>query len=340
MTPAQRAGQLVMAAIRVGDGPGGLDRLIGQQHIGGVIFLGGGWAGAARVRAVSQHVQGQVTPASTAGVGMLLAADQEGGQIEALQGPGFTPAPPALDQGRQSTATISATSRQTGRELAAAGVNVDLAPVADTVPASLGRANDPIGRYSREYGTDPGTVSRAVTAAVHGLRSGGVAATVKHFPGLGRVTGNTDVTAAGTTDGVTTPTDPYLEPFRAGIAAGAQLVMVSSARYPRLDPANQAVFSPPVVTGLLRGGLGFAGVVITDDVGLAKSVSAVAPGERATRFVGAGGDVVITAEASLVPAMTAAITARAARDAPFAAQVGASARRVVALKQQLGLVRC
>ena len=87
-------------------------------------------------------------------------------------------------------------------------------------------------------------MANAVRAVVAGLTQAGVTATVKHFPGLGRVTGNTDVTSQGITDETTTPTDAYLEPFRAGIEAGAGLVMVSSARYPKVDPANQAVFSP------------------------------------------------------------------------------------------------
>lgn len=330
----------MMTGIQASQGPGALDVLVSRGHLGGVVLLGGGWGEAARVRAVTSHLQAQAAPASTGGTRLLVAADQEGGEVEQLRGEGFTPRPPALAQGQQSPATVLADGARTGRELAAAGVSVNLAPVADTVPAALGRANAPIGRYSRQYGSDPATVSRSVTAAVQGLRSGGVAATVKHFPGLGRVTGNTDVTASGITDATTTARDAHLEPFRAGIRAGARLVMVSSARYPRLDPDNQALFSSRVITDLLRGELGFSGVVVTDDVGVAGSVAAVPVGDRATRFIAAGGDIVLTADPRTVPVMTAAIEQRAARDPAFAAQVDAAVRRVLALKQELGLTGC
>lgn len=106
-------------------------------------------------------------------------------------------------------------------------MNVDLAPVMDTVPASMVATNVPIGRYQREYGNDPGTVAEKGTAFLLGLHHAGVAGTVKHFPGLGRVTGNTDTTA-NVVDSVTTRADPFLQPFAAGVGLGAPIVMVSS----------------------------------------------------------------------------------------------------------------
>ncbi|MGB8382899.1 MAG: glycoside hydrolase family 3 N-terminal domain-containing protein, partial [Dermatophilaceae bacterium] len=122
--------------------------------------------------------------------------------------------------------------------------------------------------------------------------------------------------------------------------AGASLVMVSSARYPRIDPANPAVFSPAVITGLLRTDMGYSGVVISDDVGVAEAVSDVPAGERATRFLAAGGDIVLTAQASTVPTMTSAINARVERDPGFAEQVQRSVGRVLALKEKMGLLHC
>ena len=175
---------------------------------------------------------------------------------------------------------------------------------------------------------------------VRGLQSGGVSATVKHFPGLGRVTGNTDTTTVGITDTVTGPGDPYLQPFQAGIDAGTRLVMVSSALYPKFDPDNQAMFSKAVITGQLRTTMGFVGVVVTDDVGAAKAVAAVPVGDRATRFVAAGGDLVLTAVPSQVPTMTSALLAKAHGEPAFAAQVQAAVDRVLALKQRAGLVQC
>ena len=328
-----------MVGIQPGQAPSGLDGAIAAEHLGGAIYLGG-WSGSEVVGRTSTHLQAQVTAASTGGVRLLVAADQEGGQVQQLKGSGFTPLPSALDQGQSSTATILANGGSAGRELLSAGVNVDLAPVADTVSSASGRGNGPIGRYDREFGHDPATVSRGVTAFVRGLRSSGVAPTLKHFPGIGRITGNTDTTASGITDTTATTSDPNLDPFRQGIAAGAQLVMISTARYPRLDASNQAAFSPAIITGLLRGSIGWQGVVVTDDVGAAVSVSGIPYANRATRFVDAGGDIVLTASPSSVAPMAQGLLARYAAEPAFAAKVEASVRRVLALKAQLGLLDC
>jgi beta-N-acetylhexosaminidase len=331
----QKVGQLVMVGAQSGLSPDRLDPVLRDQRAGGIVLLGN-WTGAANVSAATKHWQPVGRAAGR--VGLLVAVDQEGGQVRHLRGAGFTATPSALSQGRAGTAGANATT--VARELKAVGVSVDLAPVADTVAASFASRNAPIGAYQREYGNDAAAVSRSVVAAVRGLQDGGVSATLKHFPGLGRVTGNTDLTANGTTDSTTTADDAYLEPFRAGIQAGADLVMVSSALYPKLDPANRAPFSRPIVTGLLRDQLGFEGVVISDDLGAARAVADVPPAERATRFVAAGGDIVLTGLPSTVPPMAGALRDKAAAEPAFAAQVDAAATRVLDLKVRRGLATC
>ena len=339
LTTEQKVGQLLMVGLTPADGASGLDAAIYAQHLGGAVYLGG-WTGAATVRATSAHLQGATGPKGTHDIRLLVAADQEGGQVQQLKGPGFSTLPSALSLGTRPTADITAAGALAGGELAGSGVNVDLAPVAGTVPASLGTANGPIGHYDREFGYDPATVARGVTAFTSGLRSAGVVATVKHFPGLGRITSNTDTSSTGITDTVTTTTDPYLQPFAAGIRAGAQMVMVSSATYSKIDGSQPALFSRTVVTDLLRGRLGYGGVVISDDLGQAKSVSTVPVGERATRFVDAGGDIVLTAVRSTAPTMADALSSRYGSDPAFAAKVEAAVARVLALKQTLGLLPC
>ena len=183
--------------------------------------------------------------------------------------------------------------------LARAGVNVDLAPVTDVVPGDPTK-NPPIGYFHREYGRTAGAVERAVSAVVPGYTSAGVAATLKHFPGLGKVTANTDTTA-NVVDRVTQRSALTEGPWRSGIAAGAGLVMISSAHYARIDAHHIAAFSPIVITGMLRDDLGYTGVVISDDLGNAVAVAAVEPGQRAVSFITAGGDVVLTVNAALVP---------------------------------------
>jgi beta-N-acetylhexosaminidase len=301
-----------------------------------VIYLGG-WSGGDTVKATSRRLQA----GASGGAGLLIAADQEGGQVQQLKGSGFSTIPAAQDQAGLGVAVEQRSVAVWSRELARVGINLNLAPVADTVPTSLGAGNAPIGRFRRDF--VPGSPSgnaRYAAAFVRGSLAGKVAPTLKHFPGLGRVTGNTDATSTGITDRTTTRTDAYLEPFAAGIRAGAPVVMVSSAWYPRIDGRNQAMFSRSVITSLLRGRLGFDGVVITDDVGAARSVADVPVGDRATRFIAAGGDIVLTANPAQAKAMLAAIADRRVGSPAFAAQVDRSAARVLDLKVRLGLASC
>ena len=166
-----------------------------------------------------------------------------------------------------------------------------------------------------------------------------MATTAKHFPGLGRVVGNTDVTA-GVVDTVTTADDPFLASFRAAIAAGVPFVMVALATYTRIDPAHLAVFSPLVIGGLLRGDLGFRGVVMSDDLGATAAVATVPPGERALEFLMAGGDFIVSRSAAATAAMVAELRAHAATDPAVAARVDGAALRVLGAKEAAGLLPC
>ncbi len=336
----EQAGQLLMVGLDVNAGRSSLDPLVRTQHLGGVILLGGWYSGAASVRATTSHLASLATKAATGGLGLFLAADQEGGNVQQLRGAGFTRIATARVQDQLTPANLADASATWAGQLKNAGINVNLAPVADTVPLSIGKANQPIGRWDRQFSSNPDRVAEMVGGFIKGMHRGGVATTIKHFPGLGRITGNTDVTATGITDTVTTMTDPYLRPFAAGIKDGTDFVMVGSAIYSKIDPGTNAVFSRTIITDLLRRQLGFNGVVITDDVGAAKSVAAVPVGQRATRFIAAGGDIVLTAQPSTVPTMHAAITAKMAKDPAFAAQVRAAVTRVVELKVQRGLATC
>jgi beta-N-acetylhexosaminidase len=270
------------------------------------------------------------------GLRLFVATDQEGGEVQRLQGPGFTRIPPATQQGTLAPSALQAQARAWGGQLRQAGVNVDLAPVLDTVPAGFG-GNPPIGDLDRQYGDTPAAVTSHGIAVARGLLAARVDPTAKHFPGLGRVHGNTDLTA-GVTDDVTTADDLYLAPFRAAVRAHVPFMMMSTAIYARLDAGTPAAFSSRIVTGLLRGRLGFRGLVISDDLGGAAQVSDLAPGERAVRFVAAGGDVVLTVDAGQAAEMTSALVGRAKADPAFRRQVDAAALLVLQEKQRLGLL--
>jgi beta-N-acetylhexosaminidase len=256
-----------------------------------------------------------------------------------VRGGTIAPFPTGLVQGSWSTGQLRARTAPWARALAQLGVNLDLAPVADVVPASLGRRNPPIGHYGREYGHSSQRVSAGVSTVVAVLRASGVGPTVKHFPGLGRVLVNTD-TGTGATDAAMTATDPSLQPFAAGVRAGAVAVMVSSALYPRLDRGHPAMWSSAIVTGLLRKKLGWTGMVVSDDLGTAAAARVLPVSRRAVEFVAAGGDLVLTVEPSQATTMRNAIASRAASDPAFRARVADAVTHVLAAKQALGLLQC
>ncbi len=327
---AHRVGQLFMinASASVVD-QDALDAAA-RYHLGGLYLGGKTGLGVAQTAALTRALQ-----RGAGAVPLLISADQEGGDVQRFTGPGFSDIPTALQQGRLAPSVLQADATRWGAELAGAGVNLDLAPVADTVPSPT-TVNPPIAGFDREYGFDPATVAAHATAFAAGLRATGVAATAKHFPGLGRVSANTDI-AAGVTDTVTTRNDPYLAPFAALVRDGVPVVMISSARYTRIDPAQPAAFSSTVITGMLRGDLGFGGVVISDDLN-AVQVRAIPAADRAVAFLGAGGDIVLDLQNADIGPMTTAVLARAGRDTTFRAQVDAAALRVLQAKERLGLL--
>lgn len=297
-------------------------------------LIGRSYEGVAAVRRTTDQLQ------EAADLPLLVATDQEGGQVQVLHGPGFTEMPSALDQGRLPAATLRRDATAWGKELDQAGVTTDLAPVLDVVPASLGTANQPIGRYHRQYGSTAAQVSSHGLAFAQGMQAAGVLPVVKHFPGLGAVGGNTDVTAR-VVDTVTGPTSPSLQPFRDAVEAGAPVVMVSSAVYDRIDPSRPAMFSRAVVTDLLREDLGFRGVALTDDIGQAAAARAYGSvARRAVDVVSAGGDVLLTVRSEDVPEIVSALLDHAADHVGFARRIDQSVLRVLELKQSAGLLTC
>lgn len=326
----QQVGQLVMVGIP-GDLSSGLRADLASLHIGSVIVMG------TRSQAGTADLTGQLKSVGGA-VPILVSADQEGGQVQRLDGAGFTSIPNAVQQAQMSPQQLEQAWQRWGAEMAKAGVLYDLAPVADLVPPNYVTTNKPIGQLKRNYGTTTATTSASVVAVVQGLQASGVAASAKHFPGLGRVTTNTDFGKA--TDTVTVADQSTLAAFRAAIGADVASVMVSTAVYQKIDASQPAAFSATIITELLRGKLGYQKVVISDDLGAAAAVVDVAPGDRALRFVAAGGDIAITVEPSLARPMVTALQQRAASDPAFAKQVTAAAGRVLALKASVGLVSC
>ena len=336
MTLDQRVGQLFSLGL-VNNRLGSVElSAITSDHVGSFLFTATTTAGTAAIRAVSDAVQAQATKAATAGVRMFIAANQEGGQIQALRGSGFTLMPSAVVQGGWSIARLRASAQLWGDQLAAAGVNLDFAPVADVVPPGTDATNQPIGVLDREYGHDPARAGGHAAAFIFGMSAAGIATTTKHFPGLGRVVENTDY-SAGVVDTVTTATDPYLASFESTITAGVPFVMIALATYTQIDPDHLAAFSPAVIKTLLRGKLGFRGVVVSDSL-TATAVASIPAGQRAIDFLLAGGDVIVARSGTDAVAMVEAVRARAAADASFATIVKSAALLVLQAKAAAGLL--
>jgi beta-N-acetylhexosaminidase len=247
--------------------------------------------------------------------------------------------PSALVQGTWSVKRQLGRFRTWGGQLAQAGVNVDFAPVADVVPAAVLDAgtNAPIGVLKRTFGSDPATVGAHAAASVAGLREAGIGSAVKHFPGLGRLEGNTDVTDVGITDSRTSAALADMDAFRIALQACPSMVMVSLATYTRIDPDSPAAFSPGVVAGLLRSELGWTGVVASDALDAA-AVRSVPGRERAVRFIEAGGDLAVFSSLAGAKAALSGLR-RAYADSPdFRALADAAVLRILTLKAGQGLL--
>jgi beta-N-acetylhexosaminidase len=331
-----QVGQVLMIGTAVGK-PGEVEATVKQYRLGGVFLRGRSSAPAAQLRSALADLQDAAKQAG--GVALQIGADQEGGQVQTLQGNDFPRIPSAVQQGKLDKGRLTSQTTQWAGRLKDVGVTIDLAPVADIVPVDLGADNPPIGAFDRQYGDTPEQVSADVATVVAAAEAAGVQTTLKHFPGLGRVRANTD-TSHNAKDTTATVDDPAFRPFADGITAGATAVMISSALYPKLDPDAIAAFSQPIVTGLLRQKLGFKGLVMSDDLGAAVAADTVPTGERAVRFIRAGGDLVLSVRTADAKTMTNALLAEAKGSPEFANRVKESAARVLQSKAKAGLLTC
>ena len=281
---SQLVGQRLIAGFSGTSLPRGLERMIERGGIAGVILFEENVDGAASTRRLTRRLQGIDRPD---GLRMPLAVmvDQEGGLVERLEGP---PSQSAEQMGDGGRADARRQGRATARNLRRHGINVDLAPVLD-----VGRRGSAIESEGRSFGRSPArVVDTGVDGFAAGLRDGGVAATAKHFPGLGAAAVNTDASAQ--TIRVSRRRLRSLDeiPFRAFAEAGGELVMLGFATYPALSN-RPAAFSRRVATGELRRRVGFGGVSVTDSL---DAVAATSFGSRervALAAAGAGSDLLL-----------------------------------------------
>jgi beta-N-acetylhexosaminidase len=327
LTDRQLVGQRMIFSYTGTTPPAGLRRRIAAGEAAGIILFRENVGSRAGLRATMRSLQAIRRPAAVREP-LLVMIDQEGGLVKRLSGaPSRSPA----QLGRIGSADLARREGgATAANLREVGVNVNLAPVVDG-----GRPGTYQARTGRSYSSNPARVSAMATAFVRGLQERGVAATLKHFPGLGTVFRDEDAAAQTVELSLSTLRRIDEAPFVAGARAGVKLVMTSTAIYPALS-RRPAMLSPRVSTGELRGHAGFQGVSITDDIAvpaMRRFGSLAANGREATQ---AGNDLLLYCGGYANGAGSADALVRDARAGRLdTSALRASVRRILALRAEL-----
>ena len=260
----------------------------------------------------------------------LIAIDQEGGSVARL-GPPFTQFVDArrLAEGPEPEAALTAYARTCAAELGQVGINFNLAPVLDLCPAGQGYYME-----RRVLGADPATVARLGALVIATMQAGGLAACAKHFPGLGfaRLDPHREISAIARNREQLARED--LPPFQAAAAAGVAAIMTSHTIYPALDPEHPATLSPAILTELLRRQMGYAGVIVSDDLEMGAISRHHQLAEAALASIQAGADLLlICSNHAQVRATTARLRAALAAGELGSRRLQASLARLAGLRR-------
>ncbi len=285
----QQIGQLFMAGFTGLEPSAEILDLIERHAIGGVILFSRNVHDAEQVATLTRSLQAAARSAGHQHP-LLIAIDQENGIVQRLVGIS-TQFPGAMGLGAAGSEELAyAVAEATGRELRALGINMNLAPVADV---NNNPANPVIG--VRSFGEDPQRVARFVAATVRGYREAGVVSSLKHFPGHGDTAVDSHLALPSVPHTIERLEAVELPPFRSGIEAGAEGVMIAHVALPQLMGGDglPATVSPEVVTGLLRRRLGFEGVILTDCMEMDAIVKTTGTERAAVLALIAGMDLVL-----------------------------------------------
>ncbi len=300
LTPLQLAGQRVIYSYSGVNPPAQLLWLIRHGEAAGVIFFGANVGATPPTAADLAHFKSVVKELEAADdastnpvhLPLLLMTDQEGGIVRRLPGPPIL-SEKQVGESANPTAAASTAGRGAARNLRSYGLNVNLAPVLDV----FRKPGNFIDQFGRSYSSNPHVAAALGTAFIKAQQAGGVAATAKHFPGLGAAATNQDTDMRPVTLNLTLNQIRTIDelPYQSAIPAGVKLVMVSWARYPALDKKYPAGLSTTIVGGELRDRLGFGGVTITDalEAGALKAFGTIA--NRSTLAARAGMDLLLCA---------------------------------------------
>ncbi len=299
-----------------------------RGRIGGVLIHGSNFSSATQLTNIATKLQ--QAAAEGGQPPLLIAVDQEGGQVKTVSWIPPTLSPPQMgDLGSSDTARRQ--GRKTGAALLGLGVNTDFAPVAD-VPVSTSSF---MYQQGRTWSFESRKTSRLANAFALGLGDRGALATMKHFPGLGFAARNTDDFVVHI-HATKSKLAPGLRPYRHAVANGVPLVMLSNAVYRAYDRSHAAGWSRAIGTNLLRGELGFHGVTITDSLDGAANTRGIATNALALKVAKAGTDMLLLtgSEASSRSVYRSLLEAARAGQIPHD-RLAASYDRIVVLKAGL-----
>jgi beta-N-acetylhexosaminidase len=325
LTPARLAGERIIVGLSGTTVPPELKKAIRHGDLAGVVLYAGNFPSRAAGRRLIGRLQAVPRPPSLREP-LLILLDQEGGLVKRVDG---APSVSAQAMGERGPAFSRREGRRTGANLRSLGVNVDIAPVLD-----VARPGSSTAHYHRGFGSTAAQVTADGVAFAAGLQQAGVAASAKHFPGLGAAPEDTDV-EVGQIDLSKAQLRRIDEaPYEAYARLGGDMVMVSTAIYPAFHNAP-AAFSRALVGGELRERLGYGGVVMTDALNTVAVGAFGGPVMSGMAAANAGCDLLLYTE--LGPAELARnALARALRSGALgASEFEAAAGRVLTLRAQL-----
>ena len=331
MSLRAKAGQLVMFSVHGRALTAAERSAIDRHHLGGVILFAKNYADRSQLTGLTRQIQGAVRGGNNLGIGALISVDQEGGIVKRF--PDMPPRYSAPEMGEMNDKSVAfSQGRATGRALRAAGVNINLAPVADLdlPPEHVMRA--------RSFGSGPRRVARLATAFGRGLQSKKVGAAAKHFPGLGGATLNTDDGKAYVYRSKRHLHRIDAAPFHRIVDGGIRLVMLSHAMYVHDGGRTPASVSRYIATERLRDEFGFTGVAISDALEPVAWRFGGSTSKACKATIRAGVDIaLITGDVGVAAACARRIRNGVMRGEISRARLDRAVTRVLALKRWLGL---
>jgi beta-N-acetylhexosaminidase len=319
------AGERIVVGLSGTDIPMAVERAIGEGRVAGTVLFADNFPSREAGRRLISRLQAIRRPPALRDP-LLVMVDQEGGLVKRVGG---APSVAAAEMGERGSAFSREQGRRTAANLRDLGVNVDLAPVLD-----VARAGGTIAATERGFGATAEEVAATAVPFAAGLQRGGVAATAKHFPGLGAAPENTDfaVQRIGLSKHALRAVDEA--PYGAFSAAGGDMVMLSTAIYPALSP-DPAAFSRAIATGELRTRLGFDGVSITDALNTVAVRDFGGPAKAGVAAARAGSDLLLFPDLPSAAQAWRALVARLRAAALEREEFEASAQRVLDLRREL-----